>query len=81
MGLIDHAPVDCGGGDHPVDRTQIGMGSAAQSNFEAASLEMDKSNSLESALFVRPSGKYHPRQIFDPMDPQIRVLLMTWASK
>jgi hypothetical protein len=81
MVLFDHPPVDCGGGDHPVDRTQIGTGSAAQSNFEAVSLEMDKSDYLKAPLFVRPSGTYHPRKIFDPLDPQIRRLLMTWASK
>ena len=81
MVLLDHPAVDCGGGDHPVDTTQIGMGSAAQSNFEAASLEMDKSDYLSSPLFVRPSGTYHPRPIFDPNDQQVRTLLMTWASK
>jgi hypothetical protein len=81
MVLVDHSPVDCGGGDHPVDRVQIGSGSTAQSNFEVVSLEMDKSDYLKAPLFVRPSGMYHPRQVFDPLDPQVRKLLMTWASK
>jgi hypothetical protein len=81
MVLFDHPAVECGGGDHPVDRTQIGTGSAAQSNFEAVSLEMNKSDYLSAPLFVRPSGTYHPRQIFDPNDQQVRNLLMTWASK
>ena len=81
MVLLDHPAVDCGGGEAPVDSTQIGMGSAAQSNFEAVSLEMDKSDYLSSPLFVRPSGSYHPRPIFDPGDQQVRTLLMTWADK
>jgi hypothetical protein len=81
MVLLDHPAVDCGGGDAPVDTTQIGMGSAAQSNFEAVSLEMEKSDYLSSPLFVRPSGTYHPRPIFDPNDQQVRTLLMTWANK
>jgi hypothetical protein len=81
MVLLDHPPVDCGGSDHPVDTTQIGMGSAAQNNFEATSLEMNKSDYVSSALFVRPSGTYHPRPIFDTTDQQVRTLLMTWASK
>jgi hypothetical protein len=80
MFLLDHDAVNCGGGDHPVDRTQVGMGSAAQSNFLAVSLEMNK-DYLNAPLFVRPSGTYHPRPIFDPNDQQVRNLLMTWASK
>jgi hypothetical protein len=80
MVLTDHTPVDCGGGDHPVNRAQIGTGSAAQGNLEAVSFEMQKS--YEAApLFVRPSGMYHPRQIFDPSDMQVRMLLSTWASR
>jgi hypothetical protein len=81
MVLVDHLAVDCSGGDRPNDRTQIGAGSAAQSNFTAVSLEMDKSNYLAAPLFVRPSGTYHPRPIFDPSDAQIRSLLSTWAGK
>lgn len=80
MVLLDHPAVECGGGDHPVDRSQIGTGSPAQSNFQAVSLEMNK-DYLSAPLLVRPSGMYHPRVIFDINDPQVRSLLMTWASK
>jgi hypothetical protein len=84
MVLTDHPPVDCGGGDHPVDTTQIGTGSAAESNLEAASFEMSKDYTT-APIFVRPSGAgnalYHPRQIFDPSDATVILLLSTWASK
>lgn len=79
MALINHPAVDCGGGDHPVDRTQVGTGSPAQSNYEAASLEMNK-DYTSAPLFVRPSGSNHPRVIFDSNDPQVNQLLATWAS-
>lgn len=84
MVLLDHPPVDCGGGDHPVDTTQIGIGSPAQSNLEAASFEMSK-DYMTAPIYVRPSGSgnapYHPRQIFDPSDVTVVQLLSTWASK
>jgi hypothetical protein len=80
MALLDHPAVDCGGGDHPLHQTQIGAGSAAQTDFEAVSLEMD-TNYLAAPVFVRPSGVYHPRRIFDPNDQQVKKLLQTWASK
>jgi hypothetical protein len=79
MALINHPAVDCGGGDHPVGSTQIGTGSPAQGNYQAVSLEMNK-DYANSALFVRPSGNNHPRQIFDRSDPQVNQLLATWAS-
>lgn len=79
MALINHNAVDCGGGDHPIDRTQIGTGSPAQGNYEAVSLEMNK-DYTSAPLFVRPSGSNHPRTIFDANDPQVNQLLATWAS-
>jgi hypothetical protein len=79
MALIDHPAVDCGGGDHPLDTTQIGTGSPAQGNYQAVSLEFNK-DYTNSALFVRPSGNNHPRQIFSPDDMQVNQLLATWAS-
>jgi hypothetical protein len=80
MALIEHPAIDCGGGDHPVDRTQIGPGSAAQGDFQAVSFEMSK-DYRSAPLLVRPSGRYHPRSIFDINDPQVNQLLATWASK
>jgi hypothetical protein len=80
MALIDHPAVDCGGGDHPVDTSQTGTGGPAQGNLEAVSLEM--SVQWQTApLFVRPSGNDHPRAVFSPNDPNVRALLMTWASQ
>jgi hypothetical protein len=80
MALLDHPAVNCGGGDHPVDRTQIGTGSAAQGNYEAVSLEMSH-DVLSAPLFVRPSGNNHPRAVFSSTDAQVRQILQTWASK
>jgi hypothetical protein len=84
MVLINHTPIDCGGGDHPVDTTQIGTGSPAESNLEAASFEMSKDYTT-APIYVRPSGAgnalYHPRKIFDPSDPTVIELLSTWAAK
>jgi hypothetical protein len=81
MALLDHPAVNCGGGDHPVDRTQTGTGSPAQGNYEAASLEMSHQYNT-APIFVRPGGSNHPRQIFDPtMDTQVNQLLAAWASK
>lgn len=80
MALVDHAPVDCGGGDHPVDRTQVGIGSAPQGNLQAASLEMSR-DYLTAPLYVRPSNNaHHPRQIFAPNDPVVEVI-KTWAQR
>jgi hypothetical protein len=81
MQLLAHPAVDCGGGDHPVDRTQIGTGGPAQENFQQASFEMSHQYTT-APIFVRPGGSNHPRAIFDPAnDVQVNHLLATWASK
>jgi hypothetical protein len=80
MALVNHPPVSCGGGDHPVDLAQIGTGSAAQGNFEAVSLEMS-TDYTNAPLFVRPTGNSHPRQIFATDDKVANQILATWASK
>jgi len=79
MALRQHAPIDCGGGDHPVDRTQVGTGGAAASNLTAASIEMSK-DYLTAPIVVRPSGQNHPRKIFDLNAPAVAVI-KTWASR
>jgi hypothetical protein len=79
MALRQHAPIDCGGGDHPVDRTQVGAGSAAASNLTAASIEMSR-DYRTAPILVRPEGQNHPRKIFDPSDPVVDVI-KTWASR
>lgn len=79
MALVQHAPVDCGGGDHPVDRSQTGQGSAAEGNLQSASLVMSR-DYLTAPIFVRPTGHNHPRAIFAADDPVVDVI-RRWASK
>lgn len=79
MALVDHMPVNCGGGDHPIDSTQIGTGSPAEGNLQAASLEMSR-DYLSAGLFVRPTGHNHPRAIFAADDPIVDVI-RTWATR
>jgi hypothetical protein len=79
MALINHAPIDCGGGDHPLDTTQTA--GAAQSDFQQVSLEMSREYTT-APLFVRPSnGLNHPRVVFSANDPTVNMILSTWASK
>jgi hypothetical protein len=86
MGLLNHPAIDCGGGDIPLDPTQVGTGSDAQSNLAAVSLEMS-TDYTTAPLFTRPSSvngqmpAAHPRAIFDQSDPTVNLLLSTWASK
>jgi hypothetical protein len=86
MPLINHPLIDCGGGDVPLDLTTVGQGSPAQSNYQAASLEMS-SDYTTAPIFVRPSSymgqppSAHPRAIFDQSDPNVVMLLSTWATK
>jgi len=87
MALINHPPIDCGGGDVPLDLTQVGTGSPAQSNLESVSLEMS-TDYTTSALFNRPSDgagcppPAHPRCVFSQSGNQdVAQLLATWASK
>lgn len=79
MALIDHTPVDCGGGDHPVDSTQVGSGSPAQGNLQAASLEMS-TDYLTAPIYVRPTGTNHPRVVYQPSDPVVQII-QTWSLK
>jgi hypothetical protein len=79
MRLLDHPPVNCGGGDHPLDMTQTAGAPAI--NFQQVSLEMSR-DYMTAPLFVRPSsGLNHPRAIFSPSDPSANQILSTWASK
>jgi hypothetical protein len=79
MALVDHAAVDCAGGDHPVNRTQLGAGSAPQGNLQAVSLEMSR-DYLTAPLIVRPTGSNHPREIFKKDDPVVNVV-RAWAQR
>jgi hypothetical protein len=78
MALIDHPAINCGGGDHPVDLTQITQ--VAQGDYQAVSLEMS-SDYVSAPVFVRPSGNSHPRAIFQTNDKVANQILSTWASK
>jgi hypothetical protein len=78
MALAPHAPIDCADG-RPVSRAQVGAGSAAQGNLQAASLEMSR-DYLTAPLFVRPTGANHPREIFKREDPDVDVIRQ-WAQK
>jgi hypothetical protein len=86
MYLLQHNPVDCGGGDIPLDPTQVAIGSAAQGNFETVSLEMSKDYTI-APIYTRPSSyngqppSAHPRAVFDQSDATVIQLLSTWASK
>jgi hypothetical protein len=81
MALRQHNPIDCGGGDHPVDRTTVGRGSDAEANYEAASLEMTRDYTT-APILVRPGyGNAHPRQVVNPTDATVVMLLSTWANK
>lgn len=78
MALVDHAPVTCANGK-PQNRAEIGAGSAAQGNLQAASLEMSRDVST-APIYVRPLGQNHPRAIFTPDDPAVEVLRQ-WAAR
>lgn len=79
MTLADHATVDCGGGDHPTTRGQIGAGSPAQANLQAATLEMSR-DYLTAPLFVRATGSNHPRAVIAKDDSAVDVL-RRWAER
>lgn len=79
MALVDHLPVDCGGGDRPVSRNALGTGSAARGNLQAVSLVMSRDYQT-SPLYLRPTGANHPRAVFAKDDPVVDII-RTWAQK
>jgi len=78
MAIANHAPIDCVDG-RPVNRAQIGAGSAAQGNLQAASLVMSR-DPLTAPLYLRPTGQNHPRVIFPREDPVVEVIRQ-WAQR
>lgn len=78
MAIADHVPVDCVDG-RPVNRAQIGAGSAAQGNLQAVSLVMSRDYQT-APLFLRPTGQNHPRIIFPREDPVVNVI-RDWAAR
>jgi hypothetical protein len=81
MELLDHPAIDCGGGDTPLDPTQVGIGSPAETDLNAVSFEMNRDYTA-APLYLRPSsGSGHPRPVISRSDPAIILLLSTWAAK
>lgn len=78
MAIADHVPIECADG-RPVNRAQLGAGSAAQGNLQAASLVMSRDVST-APIFLRPTGANHPRAIFAKDDPVVEVL-REWARR
>jgi hypothetical protein len=77
MALVAHPPIDCGGGDHPLDATQITT--IAQSDYSAVQLEMS-TDWMNAPLYVRPLGNDHPRAIFTSRAQVPIQILSTWAN-
>ena len=78
MAIANHPPIDCANG-RPVNRVQLGAGSAAQGNLQAASLVMSRDVNT-APIFLRPTGSNHPRAIFAKDDPVVEVL-REWARR
>jgi len=78
MAIANHAPIDCTNG-RPTNRAQIGAGSAAQGNLQAASLVMSR-DFQTAPIFVRPTGQNHPRSIFPREDP-VADVIRQWAER
>lgn len=78
MALAPHNPIDCADG-RPVNRAQIGAGSAAQGNLQSTSIEMSR-DYLTAPLYLRPTGANHPRAIFPKDDPVVEVIRQ-WAQR
>jgi hypothetical protein len=67
MALQQHAPIECDP-DHPTAAGRANINTQAQSNFSAASLEMNRNcvayQSCQAAILTRPtSNSAHPRQV------------------
>ena len=78
MEITNHAPIECANG-RPVNRVQLGAGSPAQGNLQAASLVMSRDINT-APIFLRPTGSNHPREIFPKEDPVVEIL-REWARK
>jgi hypothetical protein len=78
MALANHPAIECADG-RPVNRVQLGAGSPAQGNLQAASLVMSRDVNT-APIFIRPTGKNHPREVFRPDDPVVEIL-REWARR
>ena len=90
MALINHPAVDCGGGDVPVDLTQIGIGQPRREQLRGG-LARDEQR-LHDGAALRAAERPHGMSAIRP--PAVRLqhgggrperdvitLLSTWASK
>jgi hypothetical protein len=78
MALVAHPAINCGGGDHPLDATQITQ--VAQDDYAAVEIEMSV-DYMNAPLLVRPLGNNHPRPIFTTNNDQVPIqILSTWAN-
>ena len=83
MLLLDHPPVDCGGGDKPLDPSLVDAGTPAAADLDSVALEFSRTYKT-APLFLRPSAAgpaSHPRAVFTSDDPTVNQLLSVWASK
>ena len=78
MALANHPPIECANG-RPVNRVQLGAGSPAQGNLQAATLVMSRDVNT-APIFIRPTGKNHPREVFKSDDPVVEIL-REWARR
>jgi hypothetical protein len=78
LAMANHPPIDCAN-EKVVNRAQVGAGSAAQGNLQAAQLAMSRDYKT-APLYLRATGQNHPRKIFEPTDPVVEVI-KTWAQK
>ena len=78
MALAPHPTIECADG-RPTNRAQIGAGSAAQGNLQAASLVMSRDYAT-APIYLRPTGQNHPRSVFPKEDPVVDIIRQ-WAQK
>lgn len=78
MALVEHAPVDCGGGDRPLSGAALAT-AAVQANLQSVSLVMSR-DVATAPLVTRPTGPHHPRVIFTRDDPVVDIL-RAWAAR
>ena len=79
MAIAPHPPIDCTPEGRPASRGQIGAGSAAQGNLQAASLVMSR-DFQTAPIYLRPTGLNHPRAIFPREDP-VADVIRQWAQR
>ncbi len=83
MNLLEHPPVNCQGGDKPLDPSLVAAGTPANTDMQSVELEFSRTYKT-APLLLRPSAAgpaSHPRAVFAADDPTVNQLLSAWASK